>query len=203
MVLSKTPKNFSYVKEITAFYGIIELWDLYTNGRLKMKVCTQCNTEYIPRDYRQKFCSRSCAATHNNLNGLIGKKQKGVDYGSCPGCETLFTRKQKYCSHECHSNHKLQRWLAGEKFDSKWGTLPDFARDYLLEQVDYRCPECGWDEINPVTKVSPLEIDHIDGDSSNNDKNNLRVMCPNCHSLTPTFRTLNRPGNGRKRSPKK
>lgn len=169
-----------------------------------MKICPNCDGKVQPKDHanRQKFCSRSCAATFNNLNGLIGKKQTGVDYGSCPGCDFTFVRQQKYCSHKCREDHKLRRWLAGEKFDSKWGTLPEFARSYLLQQADYKCPECNWDKINTVTGTCPLEIDHIDGNSSNNEVKNLQVLCPNCHSLTPTFRTLNRPGTGRQRSVK-
>jgi hypothetical protein len=34
----------------------------------------------------------------------------------------------------------------------------------------------------------PLELDHIDGDRYNNNLTNLRVLCPNCHALTPTYR---------------
>ncbi len=49
---------------------------------------------------------------------------------------------------------------------------------------------------NPVTGKVPLEIDHIDGDSENNKEENLRLICPNCHSLTPSFRNLNK-GKGR------
>ncbi len=41
-----------------------------------------------------------------------------------------------------------------------------------------------------------LEIDHIDGNSDNNSEENLRLVCPNCHSLTSTYRGTNR-GNGR------
>lgn len=55
---------------------------------------------------------------------------------------------------------------------------------------------CGWNKINPVTKVVPLEIDHIDGNSENNKEENLRLICPNCHSLTSSFRNLNK-GKGR------
>ena len=48
-----------------------------------------------------------------------------------------------------------------------------------------------------MTGHVPLEIDHIDGDAENNIETNLRVLCPNCHSLTPHFRNLNK-GKGRK-----
>lgn len=37
----------------------------------------------------------------------------------------------------------------------------------------------------------PLELDHIDGDRFNNELENLRLLCPNCHALTPTYRGRN------------
>jgi hypothetical protein len=37
----------------------------------------------------------------------------------------------------------------------------------------------------------PLELDHVDGDRRNNDPSNLRLLCPNCHALTPTYRGRN------------
>ena len=37
-------------------------------------------------------------------------------------------------------------------------------------------------------KSITLELDHIDGDRYNNNFDNLRILCPNCHSQTPTFR---------------
>jgi predicted HNH restriction endonuclease len=39
-------------------------------------------------------------------------------------------------------------------------------------------------------------VEHIDGNYENDREKNLTLLCPNCHSLTPTFRALNR-GNGR------
>ena len=59
-----------------------------------------------------------------------------------------------------------------------------------------RCARCGWSEVNPVIGRSPLEIDHIDGNAYNNVENNLILLCPNCHALTPTYKNLNK-GRGR------
>ena len=38
----------------------------------------------------------------------------------------------------------------------------------------------------------PLELDHIDGNSEDNSLHNLRLLCPNCHALTPTYRGKNK-----------
>jgi hypothetical protein len=38
----------------------------------------------------------------------------------------------------------------------------------------------------------PLELDHIDGDRWNSELSNLRLICPNCHAFTPTYRGRNK-----------
>lgn len=54
-----------------------------------------------------------------------------------------------------------------------------------------RCEECGWSEKSKEGRL-PLELDHINGDSRDNRLENLRILCPNCHSLKPTHRGRNR-----------
>ncbi|MCG2695702.1 HNH endonuclease [Candidatus Parcubacteria bacterium] len=54
-----------------------------------------------------------------------------------------------------------------------------------------KCEECGWAEESIDGRI-PLELDHINGDSKDNRLKNLRVLCPNCHSLKPTHRGRNR-----------
>ena len=71
-------------------------------------------------------------------------------------------------------------------------------RKYLFEKYNNACARCGWSKINPHTNNIPLEIEHLDGNFQNNKEDNLILICPNCHSLTSTYRALNK-GNGRPR----
>jgi DNA-directed RNA polymerase subunit L len=68
---------------------------------------------------------------------------------------------------------------------------------YLTSKFGDECSQCQWSKKHPITGNTPLEIDHMDGDAGNNIESNLRLLCPNCHALTPHFRNLNR-GSGRK-----
>ena len=51
------------------------------------------------------------------------------------------------------------------------------------------CANCGRSEW--LGQRIPLELDHIDGDRENNQLSNVRLICPNCHALTPTYRGRN------------
>lgn len=53
------------------------------------------------------------------------------------------------------------------------------------------CELCGWAQRSPDGRV-PVELDHINGDRNDNRLENLRVLCPNCHSLQTTHRGLNK-----------
>jgi len=53
-----------------------------------------------------------------------------------------------------------------------------------------KCERCGWAEKSKDGRI-PVELDHINGDGKDNRLENLRVLCPNCHSLQSTHRGLN------------
>ena len=127
---------------------------------------------------------------------LSRKKQRRV----CLNCNELVSRywKNIYCSIKCQKEYILKRnailWLNGEYVSkSKQGVHLKRILKYLRGN---KCEKCGWCEIHPITGKVPIELEHKDGNYMNNSPDNVELLCPNCHSLTPTFRALNK-GNGR------
>lgn len=51
-----------------------------------------------------------------------------------------------------------------------------------------KCQICGWNKKPEGSEFTPCELDHIDGNPENHKLDNLRILCPNCHSLTKTYR---------------
>jgi Zn finger protein HypA/HybF involved in hydrogenase expression len=155
-----------------------------------MNICLNCNKETL----NNKFCSRSCATTVNNT---VAPKRAVAKHAKtkCLGCDVIVDDR-KYCSIACQmqlrSQSVIQYWLNNQEKCTK---LSKAIRNFLIKESSMKCSECGWGQINPHTKTLPLEIDHIDGNAENNLKANLRVLCPNCHSMTSTYKGANKTGN--------
>ena len=165
---------------------------------MKTFICKQCATEVeitSSKDYRSKFCGHKCAAIYSNLHRARRTSPMKVCLNCAVVCDNANAA--KYCSERCSAIHRssevIRKWLCGEEDGSlKNGGLRPALRKYLIKKANYSCTECGWDKLNPITGKSPLEVDHIDGDAFNNQIENLKVLCPNCHSLTSTYKALNK-----------
>ena len=169
------------------------------------KKCLLCK-KFISYDKRiNKFCSRSCAATYNNfgrprnfkedtLDEHLIEKNNRKNYCNklCKYCGKE-TDNITFCSMECYSNFikskrrkeiDKNRYLNNYRYD-KW---------YLEEIRGKKCEICENDKW--MDKDIPLDVHHIDGDSDNNNLDNLKLICPNCHRQTKTYGGKNKE-NGR------
>ena len=117
---------------------------------------------------------------------------------NCRNCKNEFSYNQYhtkgyYCSSECNHTHKSmlhkKKWYDGE-------ITPDRAtmRKYLGEDRGYKCETCGISDW--VGKALTLHVDHIDGNPADSRPENVRLLCPNCHSQTPFLGNANK-GRGR------
>lgn len=79
--------------------------------------------------------------------------------------------------------------LTDEQVFCKNKITKSVVRKRFLKLVDYKCVIRS--TINWMNKPLILEMDHIDGDRDNNDWDNLRLLCPNCHSQTDTYGSRN------------
>jgi hypothetical protein len=122
--------------------------------------------------------------------------------GICKLCKEKFkyNPSQKggfYCSNKCQQEYYYEQnitdWLSKKITGRVRDDRPSgFVRRFMLEETEYKCSECGWGKPNPLNGIVYLEIDHIDGNRENGYKENLRVLCPNCHTLTDTYKNLNK-----------
>lgn len=127
---------------------------------------------------------------------------------TCKVCSVSFdtyeSHKRKYCSVKCQNDERyfsfIEKWKKGEVNGMRGKTSTSHhIRRYLFEKYNNCCSECGWSKVNTTTQKIPLELEHIDGDFTNNKEQNLKLLCPNCHSLTPTWKGANKK-QGRPRS---
>ena len=164
------------------------------------KFCLFCRTIITVKDEHanhafskikyKKFCNQSCAAKYNNKKFVKRKREKQ----NCLRCGTpLNWWAKKFCSRECFTKYQQETSNIFQR-TTEINSLT-LRRAMLRCNTTYQCALCGigpqWNEQSLV-----LQADHKDGNSCNNVLENLRFLCPNCHSQTPTYGIRNK-GNGR------
>ncbi len=132
------------------------------------KPCEICNKEFefiATRIDKAKYCSSKCY--HKSQIG------KGTTEYSCKFCNKKFNSYKrlgrKYCSRPCTGKGNSAVWRP------KFSTV---RKQMIKRNMIKQCEKCGY---NKVPKI--LGVHHIDRNRDNNNKDNLIVLCPMCHSL--------------------
>jgi len=174
------------------------------NPTKEKRKCINCNGEFeILKTDIKKFCGSSCAAIFNNKKrktkvSVDVNERKKREYHirkkkECENCKVITTN--KYCGPKCQNQHRREK-IFEEIENGNTKLYFKNYKNYLIYKHGEKCMECGWCERSKYSNNVPIELEHIDGDSENNNLINLKLLCPNCHSLTPTYKALNK-GNGR------
>lgn len=181
--LTRTTKS---IKEKSAKLGYkFQNFEKYDEER----DCKECKKTFTTKRYSEKiFCNNSCSAKFNNVRK--NKKTK-----ACLNCEKEISNRKTYCNNKCQNEYNRKKIFkeienGNTSFNFRW------YKKYLIEKYGHKCMECDWAKINKYSNKIPVEMEHMDGNADNNDLKNLKLLCPSCHSLTPTYKALNI-GNGR------
>ena len=120
------------------------------------------------------------------------------DKNYCRWCGKEITgkgkRNKKFCCRKCYNeNHKLEHYklyLADNSI--AWGiqNMQQYKK-YFLEEQNHKCAICGCDDVWQGKQLVFI-LDHIDGNSDNNNRDNLRLICPNCDSQLDTYKSKNK-----------
>lgn len=112
------------------------------------------------------------------------RKSRRVKYPfiqkTCPVCDSVFEtqaghpKEKTVCSHACSNTH----FRSGKDHPNYKNGNGTKYRVTAFEELEHRCNRCGW-----CVNENILEVHHKDRDRSNNDIDNLEVLCPNCHNL--------------------
>lgn len=145
---------------------------------------SKCDRDANPLLGSGKFCSRSCANSRVRSEETKKKIGEGV--------------KRTGIIREPLSGDSLLKWKTSIKktYAARYASksFDDLSvgqkRRRVLEEQNHACADCGiteWKSL-PIT----LEMDHKDGNTENNSRDNLWALCPNCHSVTDTWRGRNK-----------
>lgn len=148
-------------------------------------LCDRCKTPtYIRPSLLKKqeksFCGIECYSAY--------RIETSKNNHTCPNCKNVFYSRYynaKFCSRRCSNESRKGMFYDGLKTGCKIASQA-IQREYLAEKNGNKCSICN---IPPVwnDKFLVLQIDHIDGDRKNNTYDNLRLLCPNCHTQTETW----------------
>lgn len=143
-----------------------------------------CQDSYSYAEVLRKADRKQGGGTQATLRKKIEEYQIDISH---------FTGQRWQESPNQESQQGREKYSLNEVFIKNSPVTQKVLRGYIERHsvIEYKCQSCGCDGHWQNGQIS-LEVDHIDGDNSNNEISNLRYLCPNCHALTETYRGKNK-----------
>lgn len=162
--------------------------------RLHAHICERCSGRFFaPGHLQSRFCSTPCAR----------EAQKQRSLYTCGHCQCSFERAVgrtrysrsglQFCSRLCKDT--AQRLGGCKEIQPPHYGSAKWNKAQLIRSRGHKCEVCQ--ESQWCGQAIALEVHHVDGNAANNDPENLKLLCPNCHAQTSTYRGRNM-GHGRK-----
>lgn len=157
--------------------------------------CEKCESYHDGSFGSGRFCSRKCACSKTHSKETKQKISNGVKLAHIEG---------RVSPRECFSEERWNEILEKRKESCNQKLLNENFSDLSYDRLRKRilleqnncCNRCKMDTW--LNEPIPLEVEHKNGDHSDNRRENVEALCPNCHSLTSTWR-----GRNKKTVPKK
>ncbi len=148
----------------------------WTNKELKLAVSTSTSVRQVLKKLRLREAGGNYEQVRRYIDELEIDSSHFRGKGWSRGLRGIgvyrIPLKEVLVKNSTFQSHKLKNRLFKEGIKEKW------------------CELCKWAEISADGR-QPLELDHINGDRHDNRLANLRILCPNCHSLQVTHRGRN------------
>jgi hypothetical protein len=170
-------------------------YDVVRRHASRLGVRIQSNQQRAPQPLPDEASLREAVMTSRSMAGVL----RALGLPDAGGTRARVRRAiDRHGLDTAH--HQGQGWNRGQRGERVRTRLEDLSdgkvrsgttvkRVLLREGWPPRCARCEREKW--LGGAIPLELDHIDGDRTNNDPANLRLLCPNCHALTPTYRGRN------------
>lgn len=131
--------------------------------------------------YRQTLIKLKVAAYGGNYEVL----KKAIKHFNCD--TSHFTGQGWSRGKTCAPKRKLSEYLSNSFPIQSHKLRKRLLKEGVFKHVCSACKLEDW-----MNQPIPLELDHISGDNKDNSLSNLRLLCPNCHAQTPTYRGKNK-----------
>lgn len=134
-----------------------------------------------------------------NPNETFNKGIVRNEVKRCVECSTeyivYYEKQNDCCSLTCANKYrhkfKYQLLIDGDPSIMRSNYTPSVFKDDILLEQDNKCVVCNCEPYHNGQRLVFI-LDHIDGDAANNKRDNLRLVCPNCDSQLPTYKSKNK-----------